>query len=73
MKNDCTTTVRHDDGLSGMRMSEVKDLKSRKALKVRLERLLSEALSDQFDCDITIKFKPEPEELEAMQVNSGNE
>lgn len=63
MTNDCTPTGRWNDGLSGMRMSEVKDLKHRKALKARLEILLSEALSDQYDCNITIKFKSEPDEL----------
>lgn len=38
------------------------DLESRIALKKRLEQVLSEILSDQFDCNITIKFKPEPDE-----------
>lgn len=45
------------------------DLNARKALKARLEKVLSEALSAQFDCKITIKFKPEPDEV----PNDGNE
>jgi hypothetical protein len=45
------------------------DLNARKALKSRLEKVLSEALSAQFDCKITIKFKPEPDEM----TNDGNE
>lgn len=45
-------------------MEERMDLKARLALKARLEKVLSECLSDQFDCNITIKFKPEKEELE---------
>ena len=38
------------------------DLQARLKLKARLEKVLSEILSDQFDCNITIKFKPEPDE-----------
>ena len=70
MKKNCTTTGRYDDGLSCMRLSEIKDLKSRLAFKARLEKVLSELLSDQYDCNITIKFKPEPDELDEMQANS---
>ena len=42
-------------------------LEQRLALKRRIEQVLSEILSDQYDCNIKIKFKPEPEELEAAQ------
>ena len=51
-----------------MRFSEVKDLKSRLAFKARLEKVLSELLSDQYDCNITIKFKPEPDEVQEPQI-----
>ena len=40
-------------------------LEDRLRIKRRLEKVLSEALSAQFDCKITIKFKPEPDELES--------
>lgn len=43
-------------------------LEERLRLKERLEQAMSLALSKQFDCDITIKFKPEPEEIEAQQA-----
>lgn len=39
------------------------DLNARLALKERLAKALSEALSDQYDCNITIKFKPEKDEV----------
>lgn len=39
------------------------DFEARLALKARLEMVLSEVLSDQYDCNITIKFKPEKEEV----------
>lgn len=39
------------------------DLNARLALKERLAKVLSEALSDQYDCNITITFKPEKDEV----------
>ena len=46
-------------------------LEQRLALKRRIEQVLSEILSDQYDCNIKIKFKPEPEELEAAKDSEG--
>ena len=45
-------------------------LEARLALKARLEKVLSEILSDKYDCNITIKFKPEKEELENENSDS---
>ena len=42
---------------------ESMDLNARLALKERLAKVLSEALSDQYDCNITITFKPEKDEV----------
>lgn len=44
-------------------MKKQLSLEDRLELKARLERVLSEVLSEQYDCDIKIKFKPEKEEL----------
>ena len=55
-------TARGVDKYVDSRAGEPMDLESRLALKVRLEKVLSEVLSDQFDCNIKIKFKPEKEE-----------
>ena len=47
---------------------EKMSLEERLRLKGRLEKVLSEILSDQYDCNIKIKFKPEPEEIEAQKT-----
>ena len=47
----------HNNGRGSM------DLNARIALKERLAKVLSEALSDQYDCNITITFKPEKDEV----------
>lgn len=48
-------------------MEERMDLEARLALKARLEKVLSEILSDQYDCNIRIKFKPEKDDPRAYQ------
>lgn len=40
-------------------------------IKRRLERLLSEVLSDKFDSDITITFKPEKDDPAFINRNGG--
>lgn len=45
-------------------------LDERLSLKRKLEQVLSDILSDQYDCNITIHFKPEPEEAEELKTNS---
>ncbi len=49
---------------------EEMSLEERLRLKRRLEKVLSEILSDQYDCNIRIKFKPEPEEIEAQETQA---
>ena len=44
-------------------------LDERLRLKRRLSQVLSEILSDKYDCKITIHFKPEPDEAEELETN----
>ena len=52
----CTSTSRKE-----MHVMEHMDEEARMALKRRLERVLSEILSDKYDRNITITFKSESE------------